>query len=271
MCRAMPRASEMPMLRAAAAERLGLGRRGPRRAARRRARLLEHHDDRHRAPEPHAHERQRAGQRHPGGHAVRAGRRCRRRHEGRRGARPGGFPAHRVRRRDRTRPPRQVPVPHRPQRHRCDHAHDVWRTAGQPPARRLVTQMADETTRVVHAERQVARAPDGATYGDKTLTPFVLPEAAAHRSSMPQDAEAGRRTEIDYLNGAAVRTGQGAGHRHARQRRGGEPRAGQGNERRGGHLRVRRSTRGPLIEAEPERMKWAAAPELQHLTHRRPA
>lgn len=77
--------------------------------------------------------------------------------------------------------------------------------------RHLITLVADETIRVIRAERQFALAPDGATYVEKTLTPFVLPKAAAHRSSMLQDVEAGRRTEIDYLNGAVVRMGQGRG------------------------------------------------------------
>ena len=75
-------------------------------------------------------------------------------------------------------------------------------------ARRLITQVADETIRVVLAERQLSLAADGVSYVDRTLTPFVLPKAAAHRSSMLQDVEAGRRTEIDYLNGAVVRMGQ---------------------------------------------------------------
>ena len=78
-------------------------------------------------------------------------------------------------------------------------------------ARHLITQVADETIRVIQAERQFALAPDGATYVEKTLTPFVLPKAAAHRSSMLQDVEAGRTTEIDYLNGAVVRMGQSRG------------------------------------------------------------
>lgn len=73
--------------------------------------------------------------------------------------------------------------------------------------RHLITTVADEAIRVIRAERQFALAPDGATYVQKTLTPFVLPKAAAHRSSMLQDVEAGRRTEIDYLNGAVVRMG----------------------------------------------------------------
>lgn len=74
--------------------------------------------------------------------------------------------------------------------------------------RRLVTQLADETIRVVRAQRQLALAPDGTAYVENTLSPFVLPRAAAHRSSMLQDVEAGRRTEIDYLNGAVVRMGK---------------------------------------------------------------
>lgn len=77
--------------------------------------------------------------------------------------------------------------------------------------RHLITQVADETIRVVHAERGLALAPDGSTYVEQTLTPFVLPKAAAHRSSMLQDVEAGRRTEIDYLNGAVVRMGRARG------------------------------------------------------------
>ena len=80
-----------------------------------------------------------------------------------------------------------------------------------PHTRHLITRMADETIRVIRAERQIALAADGAEYVEKTLTPFVLPKAAAHRSSMLQDVEAGRRTEIDYLNGAIVRMGAAQG------------------------------------------------------------
>jgi 2-dehydropantoate 2-reductase len=82
---------------------------------------------------------------------------------------------------------------------------------GNPHARHLITQAADETIRGIHAERQFELAPDGATHVEQTLTPFVLPKAAAHRSSMLQDVEAGRRTEIDYPNGAVVRMGQARG------------------------------------------------------------
>jgi 2-dehydropantoate 2-reductase len=74
--------------------------------------------------------------------------------------------------------------------------------------RQLISKVADETIRVIQAERKVALAQDGEEYVEKSLTPFVLPKAAAHRSSMLQDVEAGRRTEIDYLNGAVVRMGK---------------------------------------------------------------
>jgi 2-dehydropantoate 2-reductase len=74
--------------------------------------------------------------------------------------------------------------------------------------RHLIKQVADETIRVLRADRQADVAQSGDSYVEQTLTPFVLPRAAAHRSSMLQDVEAGRRTEIDYLNGAVVRMGQ---------------------------------------------------------------
>ena len=77
--------------------------------------------------------------------------------------------------------------------------------------RQLISRVADETIRVIQAERKVALAQDGEEYVEKSLTPFVLPKAAAHRSSMLQDVEAGRRTEIDYLNGAVGRMGKDQG------------------------------------------------------------
>ena len=80
--------------------------------------------------------------------------------------------------------------------------------------RHLIAQLAEETIRVVRAERRFDLAQNGATYLEKTLTPFVMPKGAAHRSLMLQDVEAGRRTEIDDLNGAVVRMGK----RHGLQR-----------------------------------------------------
>jgi len=77
--------------------------------------------------------------------------------------------------------------------------------------RKLIVSVADEAIRVIQAERNQTLAQGGAEYVERTLTPFVLPKAAAHRSSMLQDVEAGRRTEIDYLNGAIERMGERQG------------------------------------------------------------
>jgi ketopantoate reductase len=54
-------------------------------------------------------------------------------------------------------------------------------------------------------------AENGLHYVEGTLIPVVIPRAASHRSSMVQDLESGRRTEIDYLNGAIVRMGHEVG------------------------------------------------------------
>lgn len=77
--------------------------------------------------------------------------------------------------------------------------------------RHLITHMADETIKLVQLERKLMLATSGSEYVEKSLTPLVIPKGAAHRSSMLQDVEAGRRTEIDYLNGAVVRMGQSHG------------------------------------------------------------
>ena len=77
--------------------------------------------------------------------------------------------------------------------------------------RHLIAHIADETIRLVREERGRVLAASGTAYVEKSLTPFVIPKAAAHRSSMLQDVEAGRRTEIDYLNGAVVRMGRSRG------------------------------------------------------------
>lgn len=76
-------------------------------------------------------------------------------------------------------------------------------------SRHLIGRLADEAIRVLAAARQYqAAAPDGARYVADVLMPVVIPSGANHRSSMAQDVSAGRRTEIDYLNGAIVDMGR---------------------------------------------------------------
>jgi 2-dehydropantoate 2-reductase len=77
--------------------------------------------------------------------------------------------------------------------------------------RHLITNIADETIRIVQLERAFLLAANGSDYVDNSLVPLVIPKGAAHRSSMFEDVQSGRRTEIDYLNGAVVRMGNSRG------------------------------------------------------------
>jgi 2-dehydropantoate 2-reductase len=78
-------------------------------------------------------------------------------------------------------------------------------------SRALITRLAQETLETYAAAFDFRPAPDGPTYVDQTLFPIVFPRSAPHRSSMAQDLEAGRRTEIDVLNGAILRLGTAHG------------------------------------------------------------
>jgi 2-dehydropantoate 2-reductase len=77
-----------------------------------------------------------------------------------------------------------------------------------PATRGLIERLAEETLAVLAAEHDYRPAPSGGAYARDTLTPIVLPRSAGHRSSMLQDIAAGRRTEIDSLNGAVARLGR---------------------------------------------------------------
>lgn len=78
-------------------------------------------------------------------------------------------------------------------------------------SRGLIARLAEETLRAYAATSGYRPAPDGESYVRDTLFPVVFPRSAPHRSSMVQDLEAGRRTEIDHLNGAVVKLGREAG------------------------------------------------------------
>jgi 2-dehydropantoate 2-reductase len=96
-------------------------------------------------------------------------------------------------------------------------------------SREIIGNLADETLRVFAARNGFRPANNGKHYVDDILIPLVIPRSSPHRSSMVQDLELGRRTEIDFLNGAIVKMGHETGietpfHRsivaliHARER-----------------------------------------------------
>ncbi|MEM1431331.1 MAG: 2-dehydropantoate 2-reductase [Pseudomonadota bacterium] len=84
----------------------------------------------------------------------------------------------------------------------------IGRTYGQllenPHSRAFIAELADETLAAFAAAYAYRPARNGKEYVDDVLSGIVFPRAAGHRSSMVQDIEAGRRTEIDFLNGAVV-------------------------------------------------------------------
>lgn len=84
----------------------------------------------------------------------------------------------------------------------------IGRTYGEllenPHSRELITALADETLAAFAAAWDYRPAENGHHYVDEVLSPIIFPRSTGHRSSMVQDLEAGRRTEIDFLNGAIV-------------------------------------------------------------------
>jgi 2-dehydropantoate 2-reductase len=75
----------------------------------------------------------------------------------------------------------------------------------------MMSAIADEGIRVLKAARGYSRFASGDDYIRGELVPKWLAKVGAHRSSMVQDLEAGRKTEIDYLNGAIIAMGRQCG------------------------------------------------------------
>jgi len=79
--------------------------------------------------------------------------------------------------------------------------------ADDPDARVLMDQAIDEAFAVARAAGVRLAWPDAAAYR-MTFYERLVPPTAAHRSSMLQDLERGRPTEIDAINGAVWRRGR---------------------------------------------------------------
>ena len=79
-----------------------------------------------------------------------------------------------------------------------------------PDARALMDRLIDEAFAVARASGVALRWPAAAAYRDHFYGALV-PSTAAHRSSMLQDLERGRPTEIDAINGWVVRRGEALG------------------------------------------------------------
>lgn len=78
-------------------------------------------------------------------------------------------------------------------------------------SRNLITGLADETLAAFAAAYDYRPAESGRHYVDEVLSPIIFPRSQGHKSSMLQDLQVGRKTEIDFLNGAIVRLANQAG------------------------------------------------------------
>lgn len=74
-----------------------------------------------------------------------------------------------------------------------------------PNSRAFIVGLADETLAAFAKAYDYRPAENGQHYVDEVLSPIVFPRGVGHRSSMLQDLQAGRKTEIDFLNGAVLR------------------------------------------------------------------
>ena len=78
---------------------------------------------------------------------------------------------------------------------------------GNPGMLGLIVWLANETLAVTEAEYGYRSAATGADFARDTIEKIVS-RSTGHRSSMLQDIDAGRRIEIDSLNGAVARLGR---------------------------------------------------------------
>lgn len=80
-----------------------------------------------------------------------------------------------------------------------------------PDTRELIVGLANETLAAYAKAFDDRPADNGQHYVDAVLSKIIFPRGQGHRSSMLQDLQAGRQTEIDFLNGAIIRLADGEG------------------------------------------------------------
>ena len=80
-----------------------------------------------------------------------------------------------------------------------------------PDTRELIVGLAEETLAAYATAFDYRPADSGRHYVDDVLSKIIFPRAQSHRSSMLQDLHAGRKTEIDFLNGAIIRLAKDVG------------------------------------------------------------
>ena len=85
-----------------------------------------------------------------------------------------------------------------------------------PASRALIVGLADEALAAFAAAFDYRPARSGQQYVDETLDAIVGKGGGKHRSSMLQDLQAGRKTEIAFLNGAIIKIAKDAGLRAPR-------------------------------------------------------
>ena len=80
-----------------------------------------------------------------------------------------------------------------------------------PDTRAFITGLAEETLQAYAAAYGYRPAETGKHYVDEVLSKIAFPRSQGHKSSMLQDLQTGRKTEIDFLTGAVVRLAKSAG------------------------------------------------------------
>ena len=75
----------------------------------------------------------------------------------------------------------------------------------------MIVGLADETLSAYAAAYDYRPADNGRHYMDEVLSPIIFPRAVGHHSSMFQDLQSGRKTEIDFLNEAICRLSRSVG------------------------------------------------------------